>query len=654
MAEIISGVSSVSTQQKKWGAFAMAIRQSVLTSVATAALIGLSGCGEKATAPATQENPSEVVEVAETQTASELLLEMADRHATEILRSSPELATMLGVDETIAGEGFQARLGNYGFAANESARAMNERFLQEIRSIDRATLEGQALVTYDVLRDAYQTGARRNQFAFGGATPFASAGPYVVTQRAGPQIILPRIMLTQHPLKNAQDAEDYISRLSEFGRVFDETVETVSSDAALGVTPPRFALDGALRTISVFTTVTPAENPLTTTFAAKAENIEGLSADDRDALVARVAEAVETNVYPAYARLAAALEGLKAQSGNDAGIWTMGEEGAAFYAHRLAAYGAGGMTAEDVHELGLAEVARINEQMDAILKEQGLNSGTVAERFTAIGERPNMRYPNTDEGRADLLSDLNAQVSEIMTRVDDWFYTLPSQPVEVRRIPVYEQDSSSGGYYSAPSLDGSRPGIFWINLKNTADWPKHALNTLTYHEAVPGHHFQRSLERAAGLPLIRNMLGYSEFSEGWALYSEQVAAEMGLYANDPLGDLGRLQSELFRAARLVTDTGIHHKQWSREEAIDYMQGVTGDTRASVTREIERYSVWPGQATAYKLGMLKINELRQRAEDALGPDFDIREFHDEVLLTGAMPLSVLEKKIGDWIKEKQGA
>jgi len=241
-----------------------------------------------------------------------------------------------------------------------------------------------------------------------------------------------------------------------------------------------------------------------------------------------------------------------------------------------------------------------------------------------------------------------------MARAGDWFGTLPTQPVEVRRIPVYEQDSSPGGYYSAASLDGTRPGIFWINLKNTADWPKHMLKTLTYHEAAPGHHFQRSLERGAGLPVIRTMLGYSEFSEGWALYAEQVAAEMGMYADDPLGDLGRLQSELFRAARLVVDSGLHHKQWTREQAIDYMQGITGDTRDQVTREVERYAVWPGQACSYKLGMIKINELRQQAEEALGADFDIREFHDEVLMTGAMPLPVLERKIDRWIKEKQGA
>ncbi|WP_375201919.1 DUF885 domain-containing protein [Hyphococcus sp.] len=626
--------------------------KSVLAAMSGLALLGLAACGEKTTAPERQAPAAAAP--APVLTANEQLEAMAARHAAAVLKSSPERASFLGVGEDIAGDGYRARLGGYGFAAFEDVRAMNEDFLQDIRSIDRSTLSGPAQVTYDVLRDAYQTAARRNQFSFGGATPYASTSPYLVTQLSGPHLYLPRLMLTQHRLETPQDAENYIARLSEFSRAFDETIETVTGDGAQLVTPPVFAIDGAMNSIAGFTASAPADNPLVKTFAAKLENIDALSEEERAALTARAVEMVEANVYPAYARLAAALENLKFQASADAGIWRLGDEGAAFYALALSAYGAGGLTADEVHQLGLSEVERISGEMDAILKAQGLTQGSVAERFAAIGAREGMRYPNTDEAKETLLTDLNGQVDEIMARAGDWFGTLPEQQVEVRRIPVYEQDSSPGGYYSAAPLDGSRPGIFWINLKNTADWPKHTLKTLTYHEAVPGHHFQRSLERSAGLPLIRTMLGYSEFSEGWALYAEQVAAEMGMYAGDPLGDLARLQSELFRATRLVVDTGLHHKQWSREQAIDYMQGVTGDTIDQVTREVERYSVWPGQACAYKLGMLKVNELREEAEEALGADFDIREFHDEVLLTGAMPLPVLDRKITAWIKEKQGA
>ncbi len=622
------------------------------TIVLASAVLAVAACEEK---PASSETTdAQGTAAPASRSASEELLAIADRHAAQALKAAPEFATFLGVGEDIAGQGYNGRLGGYGFEANQQARQMNETFLQEIRGIDRDALDGQAAITYDVLRNAYETGARRNQFEFGGAVPWGSAGPYVVTQRSGPHIFLPRLLLTRQPLTSAEDAEHYLSRLSEFGRVFDETIESLSGDAAIGIVPPIFAIDGAVGVIESFTAAPAAANPLAKTFAEKLQAIDALSDEDRAALTDRAASLVENVVYPAYARLGAALENLSDQAGEDAGVWRLGQEGEAYYALALYSYGAGDMTGDDVHELGLAEVDRITKEMDAILSAEGLADGAVAERFRAIGAREGMRYPNTDDGRAALLADLNVQVEEIMAKAPDWFGAIPGQRVEVRRIPVYEQDSSSGGYYTSPPLDGSRPGIYWINLKDTADWPKHTLKTLTYHEAAPGHHFQRSLERAADLPLIRNMLGYSEFAEGWALYAEQVAAEMGMYDNDPLGNLGRLQSELFRAARLVVDSGLHAKQWTRDEAVDYMLGATGDTRASIEREVERYSVWPGQACAYKLGMLKINALRREAEEALGEDFDIREFHDAVLLTGAMPLPVLEKKIKRWIAEKKGA
>ncbi len=623
------------------------------TGAAASLLFALTGCGQDA-APGQASQPEAAETEAAAPTASKALIAMADEHARAVLEQSPEWASFLGVGEEIAGAGYQGRLGGYGFEANQQARQMNEGFLQDIRSIDRSALDTQGAITYDVLRAAYETGAQRNQFDFGGSAVWGSGSPYVVTQLSGAHLFLPRLLQTQQPLASKEDAENYISRLSEFGRVFDEVIESIGNDAALGVVPPYFALEGAQRSIASFTESAPGENPLVTTFATKIGSIETLTDEERETLTGEVASIVEAVVYPAYSRLGAALENLVPQAGREAGVWRLGPEGEAFYQHALNSYGASGMTGEEIHELGLSEVARITAEMETILEAQGLTDGSVAERFEAIGQRDDMRYSNTDDGREALLADLNVQIDGIMEKAPDRFGTVPSQPVEVRRIPVYEQDSAPGGYYNSPSLDGARPGIYWINLKDTADWPKHTLKTLTYHEAVPGHHFQRSLERAAGLPLIRNMLGYSEFSEGWALYAEQVAAEMGMYDDDPLGDLGRLQSELFRAARLVVDSGLHHKQWTREEAIDYMTGVTGDTRAAVTREVERYSVWPGQACSYKLGMLKINELREKAETELGDQFDIRAFHDEVLLTGAMPLPVLEQKIERWIAATKNA
>lgn len=619
---------------------------------ATILAAALSGCGDRSPEKPTESSrtgPASAQQV-DPPTA---FLEMADRHAALVLRESPEFATSLGVPEEIAGDGYNARLGDYGFEANQRARALNEQFLQELKSFDRSALEGTAAVTYDVLKNAYELGARRNQFDFGGATVWGAGSPYIITQLSGPHLLLPRLLQTQHPIDSKENIEAYLSRLGEFGRVFDEVIEVIGADAAIGVVPPAFALEGAVRSIRELTKPAPALNPLTTTLAAKMETVDALTDEERARYGARAEELVETVVYPAYARLAAALEALIPQAGADAGVWRLGEEGEAFYQLALASYGAGAMTGEDIHQLGLAEVERITAEMDAILRAQGLTEGTVAERFRQIGARPDMVYPNTDAGRETLLNELRAQVNAIMALAPEWFATIPPQSVEVRRIPVYEQDSAPGGYYTGPSLDGARPGIYWINLKDTADWPKHTLKTLTYHEAVPGHHFQIALQRSIkDMPLIRNMMGFSEYTEGWALYAEQLAAEMGMYADDPLGDLGRLQSELFRAARLVVDSGLHHKRWTREEAIDYMVETTGETRASVTREIERYAVWPGQACSYKLGMIRINALREEARAALGEKFDIRAFHDEVLTAGSMPLPVLEQRVRRWIAARQ--
>lgn len=627
------------------------IQNGLALVIAAAALISAAGCGKKQAESAAPQS-SAAQEAADPSAA---FFEMADRHAALVLRESPEFATSLGVSEEIGGKDYNARLGSYGFEADQRMRQLNEQFLQELKGFDRASLTGTAAITYDVLKDAYQLGARRNEFEFGGATPWGVGSPYRVTQLSGPHLFLPRLLLTQHPLDSKQHVEDYLSRLSEFGRVFDEVGAALKSDAGLGVTPPRFAIEGAINSINKFTSAAPAANPLVANLSQKIASLDELSDSERDADVKRAAELVETVVYPAYARLSAALDGLKAQAGDDAGIWRLGEKGEAFYQLALDGYGADGMTGEEIHELGLSEVKKISAQMDSIMKAQGLAEGSVAERFQKIGARPGMVYPNTDSGRAALLSELKSQVAAVMQRAPQWFGTTPKQQVEVRRIPKYEQDSSPGGYYTGPSLDGSRPGIYWVNLKDTSDWPKHTLKTLTFHEAAPGHHFQISLQRAIDdMPLIRNMMGFSEFTEGWALYAEELADEMGMYQDDPFGELGRLQSELFRAARLVVDTGLHVKHWTRQQAIDYMVDTTGEPRASVTREIERYAVWPGQACSYMLGMLRIEKLRSEAEEALGEDFDIREFHDQVLLSGSMPVPVLEKKIRAWIAAKKKA
>jgi uncharacterized protein (DUF885 family) len=637
------------------------LKQNLWIAAAGLALVAAASCGRKEKTASTPADSAAAIEEP-AQDPSAAFLAMADRHAKSFLATAPEAATELGLSEEIAGAGYLSRLGDYGFDAHQGARQMNETFLQELKGHDRAELFGVAATTYDVLRNAYEIAARRNQFPFGGASPFGAGlpnsgdawalTPYFMTQLTGPHLAIPRMLMTQHPIASKADGEAYIARLKDLPRALDAAAATIAADAAVGVLPPRFAVEGIIRNIEGFISEDAAANPLAKTLSQKLD-AAGISADDRAILVSEAVDVVSADIYPAFARLANSYKDRLPQAGEDAGVWRLGAQGEEWYALALAAYGAGTKTGDDVHEIGLAEVARITGEMDALLKKVGLKDGTVGARMVALSGRPDNLYPNTDEGREALLALLRKQVADILAIAPQWFGRLPDYAVEVRRIPEHEQDSSPGGYYTGPSLDGSRPGVYWINLKDTADNPIHSLKTLTYHEAVPGHHFQTAYQRSIeGMPLMRTMLGYSEYAEGWGLYAEALAAEMGMYENDPAGDLGRLQAELFRAARLVVDTGLHHKRWSRERAIDYMAAVTGETKESVTREIERYAVVPGQACAYKLGMLKMQELRALAEAELGRKFDIREFHDQVLSIGDSPLPVLEAAIRDWIASKK--
>ncbi len=355
-------------------------------------------------------------------------------------------------------------------------------------------------------------------------------------------------------------------------------------------------------------------------------------------------------VFPAYLRLAEAAERLVPAAGTDAGLWRL-PQGGRMYQVALDAWGANGLNAEQIHDIGLADVARIHAEMGRLLSNLGLRHGTVGARMNQLSKDPQYLIADTDQAKAALIASLQSDLDHVLQVSNGWFKDIPDYAVEIRRIPEHEQDSASGGYYTPPPLDGSQPGIFWINLRSAADVPVYTLKSLMYHEAVPGHHFQAaSALSIADLPLIQNMMWFGDYGEGWALYAEQLADEMGLYEGDPAGQLGRYRMELYRAARLVVDTGLHHKRWSREKAIDYMVEVTGESVASITREIERYAVWPGQAAAYKLGMIQLQRMRAFAEQALGTQFDIAQFHQQVLGNGAMPMTALATRIEKWIEQ----
>jgi uncharacterized protein (DUF885 family) len=420
------------------------------------------------------------------------------------------------------------------------------------------------------------------------------------------------------------------------------------------VLPPAL-LEKSLVVIGDTVAPPPEESPLVTTFVERMAKAKDLDPKLQAQLRTEAVAAVKTSVYPAYERMKAALiaERPKAEGTAD-GVGRL-PDGAAYYQSMLRQFTTTDYTPEQVHALGLAEVARIDAEMDALLDSQGLTDGTVAERMAALATDPRFLLPNTDEGRAALLAKYNAILDDMNARMPEYFRTVPPGKLAVERVPVSAEKGSARAYYSPAAMDGSRAGTFYANLRDTGETPTWGMKTLAYHEGIPGHHFQiATAQGLKGLPLLRQQPIYTAYAEGWALYAERLAAEIGLYAEDPFGDLGRLQAEMFRAVRLVVDTGLHAKGWTREQAIAYMVDTAGMGESEVTSEVERYMALPGQACAYKVGQIKILELRERARAALGAGFSLKDFHTVVLENGAVPLTVLERLVDEWIAGVAGA
>ncbi|MFC5372326.1 DUF885 domain-containing protein [Brevundimonas faecalis] len=547
---------------------------------------------------------------------------------------APEYATNLGLDRG-ARAGLASKLSEADPAAIRKDRDKAINRWAMLRAFDQTGLSQAGALNYAIAAFGRETAAETARFAYGAGPGRPS--PYVVTQLSGAYFETPDFMDNQHRIEDAAGADAFLSRLDAFAGVLDGETDKVREDAGLGVVPPDFIIDRMLPQIRALRDASAADMAMIKSLARKtaALNLTGYEA--------RAAAIVDQKVKPALARQVEALEKIRPSAVHDAGVWRL-PDGEAFYAAGLKSNTTTTLSAAEIHRMGREQVAEISAEIDAILKSQGYTQGTVGERVQALNKDPAQLFPNTDAGKEELLVWLNQLVAQLEPKLPTVFGRLPKSHVEIRRVPVSIQSGAPGGYYQGPPLDGSRPGAYYINLRDSGNWPRFALPTLTYHEASPGHHLQVALQRESGeLPQWRRASGFSAYNEGWALYAEAVAAnDLSVYADNPLGRVGFLMSYLFRAVRLVVDTGLHHERWSREQAVEYMAASGAKPLDASNSEINRYSVWPGQACAYKVGHTVIARLRKEAEAKSG--FDLRAFHDKVLVNGSLPLAVLEAQM----------
>ncbi|KQX20727.1 MULTISPECIES: DUF885 domain-containing protein [unclassified Sphingomonas] len=549
---------------------------------------------------------------------------------------SPETATSLGLDK---GEhaARKTRLDIYTKADQARSLAEDKLSLAALRKLDRAAMSPGAQLNYDVVVYMYDQRTKGGaKYSYGSTGGYFA--PYAISQLSGPYSFIPDFLDSQHVIETRADADAYLARLHEFARVLDESTRFQQDDVRFGVFAPDFCLDLALGQLRALRDQPAAGTVLVESIVRRTgeKNIAG----DWGAEAGKI---VAAEVFPALDRQIALVAGLRKAAVHDAGCWRL-PKGDEYYADALMNATTTTLSPEEVHRMGLEQVAEISGQIDAILRTQGMTKGSVGERLTALNNDPKQLFANTDAGRAELIDYINGLVKAMDAKLPQAFATLPKAPLEVKRVPPFIQDGAPNGYYNSAALDGSRGAIYYINLKDTADWPRYGLPSLTYHEGTPGHHLQISLaQEAKDLPMLRKIAPFGAYVEGWALYAEQLADEMGVYAGDPIGRVGFLQSFLFRAVRLVTDTGIHYKRWSREQATDYMVAASGFARPRTQREVDRYCVWPGQACSYKVGHMSWIKAREKAKAIQGAKFDLRQFH-QVLLEGALPLTILEQLV----------
>jgi len=479
---------------------------------------------------------------------------------------------------------------------------------------------------------------------------------YTFTPRSGPHMNTPTFLINNHRVDTLSDAEAYVARLEGMGEYLDQNIANSRRSAELGVLTPRWTYDPMIATARNVITGAPfddsgEDSPLMADFRGKVEALD-IDQAEKDRLIAEAEAALTSVVEPAYQRIIALFEEQAEVATDDDGVWKH-PDGGEFYNYLLNNYTTMDLSAEEIHQLGLAEVERIHGEMRAIMDQVGFE-GSLAEFFEFMRTDEQFYYPNSDEGRADYLADATALIDTMRETLPQMFNTFPEAELEVRRVEPFRENAAGKAFYQRPAPNGTRPGVYYANLRDMADMPTYQMEALAYHEGIPGHHMQLAImQELDGVPAFRRFGGYTAYTEGWGLYTEYLPKEFGFYS-DPYSDFGRLAMELWRACRLVVDTGLHYHQWTRQEAVDYLLENTPNPEGDVRNAIDRYIVYPGQANAYKVGMLEILRLRGVAEEALGEAYDIRDFHDVVLTQGAMPLAVLEERVNNWIAETQAA
>ncbi|MFV0542477.1 MAG: DUF885 domain-containing protein [Marinicella pacifica] len=563
--------------------------------------------------------------------------------AIKFVKDSPETLSSLRVLEPLGIDGHNAKLDDASIESGDKLMRDLQQTYDTLMSYEDADLDPADKMSKDVMASLLGLMVENQRFRFHN---------YPVNQLFGVQSNFPSFMESTHQIEDKGDAEDYIARLKAVELKFSQVLEGLKHREQLGILPPQFVVTKVVDEMQNFVNTPPEEGILMVSLLEKMDQAK-LDESVQQELAQEAKQVIETSVYPAYQTLIDYFVQLDKKVDKNLGVWNL-PDGNDYYQSALKLFTTTNATPDEIHQYGLAEVDRIQAEILDILEQEGWDT---SQGFSAsidnLANSEQFYYSDSKEGRMQILADYETILDDIQPELPAFFHDLPDADMEVQRIPEFKEKTSPGAYYQRPAFDGSRPGVFYANLYDIKATPRYGMMTLAYHEGIPGHHFQIAIQQEQDdLPFFRRLIPFTAFSEGWALYAERLAYEMGLYESKPYSNIGRLQAELFRAVRLVVDTGIHSKRWSRERAIDYMLKNTGMAESDVISEIERYFVMPGQATAYKMGMRHILMLRDRAQQALGDDFDIRDFHRVILTNGAVPLTIMEQLVDAYIAEKK--